>query len=179
MKLYVMRHGPAEDEAPDGLDHSRALTVSGRERVRWVAKKLGELGEAPRFVVASPLVRALQTAEVVHTTLGLESAVEAHTALAPGGAGSAFVLAMQKAGKKRLMVVGHEPDVSILCARLLGNPLPHGFLKGMVVSLRVDVDVAGSAPTVGLRFVLDPKTLELLADHRGVRTPAPRSSRGA
>lgn len=163
-----MRHGPAEDEAPDGLDHSRALTVSGRERVRYVAKRLSDLGEAPRALVTSPLVRALQTAEVVHTTLGLDSPVEAHTAFAPGGAAVAFVAAAQKAGRKRLMVVGHEPDVSILCARLLGSPLPHGFLKAMVVSLRVDQNPqGGDGLAVGLRFVLDPKTLELLADHRG------------
>jgi hypothetical protein len=37
----------------------------------------------------------------------------------------------------------------------------------MVVSLRVDQPPNGEGLAVGLRFVLDPKTLELLADHRG------------
>ncbi len=162
MKLYVMRHGPAEDQALDGLDQSRALTTGGRDRVRWVAKKLAELGESPRVIVSSPLVRSLQTAEVLHTTLGLEEKVEATVALAPGGAASAFVQSALQQGRKRLMVVGHEPDVSILCSRLLGAPLPHGFMKAMVVGMRL---TAEHPPA--LRFVLDPKTLELLVDRRG------------
>ena len=33
MKLYVMRHGPADDDSPSGRDADRALTAAGRERV--------------------------------------------------------------------------------------------------------------------------------------------------
>ena len=33
MRLYVMRHGPAEDRAPTGRDFDRALTRAGREVV--------------------------------------------------------------------------------------------------------------------------------------------------
>ena len=65
MKLYVMRHGPAEDHHAAG-DAARALTTSGRERVRQVAELLVTEGEAPKHIVSSPLVRALQTAEIVH-----------------------------------------------------------------------------------------------------------------
>lgn len=161
MKLYVMRHGPAEDDSADGLDSSRALTVAGRDRVRAVAKHLAQLDEAPKSVVSSPLVRALQTAEIVHLTLGVDRAVEANTALSPRGDAYEFVAHAAKQGRKRLMVVGHEPDLSILCARLLGDPLPYSFMKAMVVGLRVTHEGATS-----LRFVLEPKTLQLLVDQR-------------
>lgn len=60
-----MRHGPAEDHAASGRDFDRALTASGRERVRDVARALVEGGEAPLVILTSPLVRALQTAEIV------------------------------------------------------------------------------------------------------------------
>jgi phosphohistidine phosphatase len=161
VKLYVMRHGPAEEESADGLDGSRALTVPGRDRVRAVAKRLAELGEAPKSIVSSPLVRALQTAEIVHQTLGIESPVEANRALAPRGLAAEMVLEAARVPKKRLMVVGHEPDLSLLCAKLLGAGLPHGLMKAMVIGIRVSPE--GEAT---LRFVLEPKTLELLDDHR-------------
>jgi phosphohistidine phosphatase len=65
MKLYVVRHGPAEDAATSGADSDRALTAAGRERVRAVARALIEIDEVPRLVVSSPLVRAVQTGEIV------------------------------------------------------------------------------------------------------------------
>jgi phosphohistidine phosphatase len=162
MKLYVMRHGPAEDESDDGTDASRALTASGRERVRDVARKLAEEGEAPKVIVSSPLVRAVQTAEIVHAWTQPEHALEISATIAPRGDALSFVREAARAGRKKLMVVGHEPDVSILVASLLGDPLPTGFSKGMVVSLRVPANDGDAT----LRFVLDPKTLEFLADVR-------------
>ena len=162
MKLYVMRHGPAEDEASDGLDSSRALTPAGRERCRLVARRLIELGEAPRAIVSSPLVRALQTAEIVHTIVSPVGSVEANRAFAPHGHAADFVRAAAKQGRKRLMVVGHEPDLSLLVAKLLGDSLPYGFMKAMVVSVRVPND----GGPCSLRFILEPKTLQLLVDDR-------------
>lgn len=172
MKLYVMRHGPAEDEAPDGLDSSRALTIAGRERVRQVGKALDAIGESPKVVVSSPLVRALQTAEIVHQALAVPGAVEATRALAPRGPAIDLVRGAAASGRRRLMVVGHEPDLSLLVAQLLGAPLSHGFMKAMIVSLRVTPGDAGEA---SLRFVLEPKTLQLLVDHRGATKPATES----
>ena len=157
MKLYVMRHGTAEDESADGRDATRALTGAGRERVRDVARKLAAEGEAPKIIVSSPLVRALQTAEIVHAHAKVESALEVNVAFAPHGDSLAFVREAARAGRKRVMVVGHEPDLSILVASLIGQPLPLGFSKAMVVALRVP-NAGGDAV---LRFILDPKTLEI------------------
>ena len=165
MKLYVMRHGPAEDHSSTGHDETRALTPSGRERVRDVARALQSLGEAPKVVVASPLVRALQTAEIIHAHAKVEAPLEVHTAMAPRGMALELVRAAAKAGRKRMMVVGHEPDVSILVASLLGEPLPSAFSKGMVVSLRVPPEERLDAT---MRFVLDPKSLQLTTDARTV-----------
>ncbi len=158
-----MRHGPAEDDASDGLDSSRALTPAGRERCRSVAKRLVELNESPRAIVSSPLVRALQTAEIVHTIVSPAGSVEANRAFAPHGHAHDFVREAAKHGRKRMMVVGHEPDLSLLCARLLGDHLSYGFMKAMVISLRVPNE-GGPA---GLRFILEPKTLQFLVDARG------------
>lgn len=162
MKLYVMRHSVAEDHSVDGSDAARALTSTGRDRAREVTAALVGFGEAPRVIVSSPLVRARQTAEIVHAHGKLEIPLEINAAMAPGGDALTMVLEAARAGRKRLMVVGHEPDVSMLVSRLVGGALPHGFGKAMVISLRV----APEGDRAQLRFVLDPKSCALVVDRR-------------
>jgi phosphohistidine phosphatase len=160
MKLYVMRHGPAEDDSSTGRDADRALTAPGRERTRSVARALVEGGEAPVAIVSSPLVRALQTAEIVAAGAGID-AVEIRRELAPGGDSVALIGELLRAGKRRVMLVGHEPDLSMLVARLVPGKAPEqGMLKSMVVGVRCEAnaeDPKGFAAKP--RFVLDPKSL--------------------
>jgi phosphohistidine phosphatase len=164
MKLYVMRHGAAEEHADSGVDGDRALTPSGRERVRAVAKALVDASETPLTIVTSPLVRAVQTAEIVAlvTKLGdRDGTVSVRREVAPGGASAHFVRSLAGDGAKRVMVVGHEPDLSGLVSELLGS-FGRAFDKAMVVGLSLPAD-GGRA---GLRFVLEPKTLRLDPDAR-------------
>jgi phosphohistidine phosphatase len=164
MKLYVMRHGPAEEQAASGQDSDRALTAAGRERVRGVAKRLVDEEEAPLLIVSSHLVRSLQTAEIVAAATKLTERgglVETRRELAPGGDGTALVRALFAQKKKRVMLVGHEPDLSSLITRLVGEPVPVPMDKGMIVGLQVR-----GPEDVGLRFVLEPKALTFSIDSR-------------
>jgi phosphohistidine phosphatase len=159
MKLYIMRHGPAEDVAASGRDADRALTAPGRERVRAVGKSLLEEDEAPHAILTSPLVRALQTAEIVAaaTKLGERGgAVETRREIAPGGDAYDLVREIVETRRKRTMIVGHEPDLSALVARLVGHAPPQGMLKAMVVGISLEQGL--DCPK--LRFVLDPKSVE-------------------
>jgi phosphohistidine phosphatase len=164
MKLYVMRHGPAEDHAESGLDGDRALTAAGRERTRAVAKALLDGDEMPLLVLTSPLVRAVQTAEIVAVTTELSDrsgTVATSRELAPGGDGATLARSLARADKRRVMLVGHEPDLSELVARLLGNGLGRSMDKSMVVGLRLPAH--GPAK---LRFVLEPRRLSWENDRR-------------
>lgn len=159
MKLYVMRHGSAEDHAESGVDGDRALTAAGRERVREVAKALVDAGEGPLAIITSPLVRAVQTAEIAAlvTKLGdRDGTVSVRREMAPGGDGAHLARTLLAHGAKRVMVVGHEPDLSGLVSKLLGS-FGRPFEKAMVVGLHLP---AGHG-RVTLRFVLEPKTLQL------------------
>jgi phosphohistidine phosphatase len=150
VKLYIMRHGPAEDVSPTGRDADRALTPSGRDRVRATARALLEADEAPHAILSSPLVRALQTAEIVAAVARCGD-VEITRAIAPGGDGAALAKELVDQKRKRAMLVGHEPDLSELVFRLTGRHVE--MLKGMVVG--VSADEEGTR----LRFILDPKSL--------------------
>lgn len=178
-----MRHGPAEDQSSTGRDGDRALTPDGRERTRAVARALLAEGEAPLAIVSSPLVRALQTAEIVAAVTDLEKrvreakdaggaagAVEIRREMAPGGDALGLVLELARMGRKRAMIVGHEPDLSMLVSRLVGRHPEHGMLKSMVVGMKIDSmtlspdaprssDPSRAAIPCEFRFILDPKTL--------------------
>jgi phosphohistidine phosphatase len=168
LKVYVMRHGPAEDRADSGMDSDRALTASGRERVRGVAKLLLELDEEPLTIITSPLVRAVQTAEVVAVVTKLSDRagrVEVRRELSPAGGTSgtlAMIASLASAGSRRVMLVGHEPDVSELTSALIARGGPQAFDKAMVVG----VSVEPNGDSARLRFVLDPKALKLEPDLR-------------
>jgi phosphohistidine phosphatase len=152
VKLYVMRHGPAEDTSPTGRDGDRALTPEGRERTRAVARALLTEGEVPLTIVSSPLVRALQTAEIVAVITDIEKrvrdakdaggapgAVEIRREMAPGGDALGLVFELVRAGRKRAMIVGHEPDLSMLVSRLVQRHPEQGMLKSMVVGVKVEL----------------------------------------
>jgi phosphohistidine phosphatase len=162
LKLYVMRHGPAEDDSPTGRDADRALTASGRERVRSVAKALLAGDEAPVLVVSSPLVRAVQTAEIVVAAAKVEAPVEVRGEMGPSGHALGLVGELFAAKKKRVMVVGHEPDLSMLVERLVGRVPETGMQKAMVVGVKLGPDTSSNGPgySATLRFVLDPKSLD-------------------
>jgi phosphohistidine phosphatase len=182
LKLYVTRHGPAEEDAPSGLDGDRALSEAGRKRVTSVAKTLVDLDEAPLRILSSPLVRAVQTAEIIAVVTKLDERggnVEIRRELSPEGDAMGLVRALVSNGQKRAMLVGHEPDLSHLVSSLLGT-FGRGFDKAMVVGVSMPSSGSfGAPPPKGeghstpsplprtrLRFVLDPKALRLDPDAR-------------
>jgi phosphohistidine phosphatase len=150
-----MRHGPAEDVAGTGRDFDRKLTTNGRARTELVARELGVRGELPKRVVSSPLRRTIETAEVVIATLALELELEVRDELAPGGNSLALVRELASSGAKRVMLIGHEPDVSVLTAHLFRD-WSRGFDKAMVVGLKID---RSGGPAAKCRFVIEPKRI--------------------
>src|ERR1700677_4655427 len=121
MKLYVMRHGPAEDHSRTGRDEDRALTASGRDRVRTVTQLLMREHEMPTRVLASPLVRAQETADIVAATAGLR--VETTPELAPNGRAADLVERLRTDPTQSPILIGHEPDLSSLIELLLRAPM--------------------------------------------------------
>lgn len=161
MKIYIMRHGPAEDQAPTGRDFDRKLTSSGRARTELVARELGRW-ERPKRVISSPLVRTIETAEVVVAALSLAIDLETRQELAPGGDFLKLLGELAAEGAKRVMVIGHEPDVSSVTALLLPS-WSRSFDKAMVIGLQIDraalTNRTQDAFFAKLRFVIDPKRL--------------------
>jgi phosphohistidine phosphatase len=145
MRLYVMRHGPAEDRAPSGRDFDRRLTEAGREVVQRAARALDEARRAtPLRVLASPFRRARETADVVAGHLATGEP-ELHDGLgADADLPHALVGELLAAGADAL-VIGHQPIVEELVRALISSaqparaPFPAGFRTATIAILEREV----------------------------------------
>jgi phosphohistidine phosphatase len=117
-------------------------------------------------VLASPLRRALETAEIVARGLGgegLEVEIREELSLDAGGLGAPLSLVAEVSfGHDDVLLVGHQPNVEDLVRRLLsaGNPwaqrgVPGGFCTAMVVGL----EVHESGNSWEVHVVVDPRRL--------------------
>jgi phosphohistidine phosphatase len=122
-ELYLMRHGPAVERGSAGYadDSKRPLTPQGRSKVQRIAGGLMRLGFDPDWIVSSPLVRAAETARLVAESLGGSVPMDYADPLRPGGSPEALVAFLAKhPHRTRVLVVGHEPDLSEMAGRLIG-----------------------------------------------------------
>ena len=72
MKLYFVRHAAAIARGGQVVEEHRYLTLHGRESFRLTAKKMAKRGGMPDAIITSPLVRAVQTAEILSEALAFE-----------------------------------------------------------------------------------------------------------
>ena len=159
MELLLIRHGQAVDDAHGLGDAARWLTGKGRIATRkvghWLAR---EPGRRPAAIWASPLVRAVQTAEILAEAAGLTDDVSIVAELLPGATPEAVLArAVHHDGPGPLALVGHEPGLSELAVRLLGDAVEWpGFKKSGVLA----VSFCPGEPST-LRFLLVPKELRV------------------
>lgn len=163
IELYLIRHGVAVqrgDEWPD--DAKRPLTAKGAARMRKEAAALERLDVSFDQILTSPLVRAKQTAAALAEELGSKPAILTVDALAPDGTPAQVVDELGKhARSRRLALVGHEPGIGELAAKLLGVRSPLEFKKGAIC--RIDVETLPPTRPGHLRWFATPRMLRLMA----------------
>jgi phosphohistidine phosphatase len=164
LELYLIRHGIAAergDEYPD--DSKRPLTSAGMSKLREVAKGLNELDVSFNVIISSPLVRTRQTAEIVAGTLKEKPQVVTSDALAPAGTPAGVVQELARHAKHaRIALVGHEPNLGELAARLIGAKSAIEFKKGAIC--RIDFEVLPPKGMGQLRWFPPPRVLRKLGD---------------
>ncbi len=163
IELYLVRHAIAAERGPNYPDdRERPLTSEGVARFKQVVEGLKSFEVKLELVLTSPLVRAQHTAELLVAGIGGKPRLEPLEALAPGGRMAQVLEAVTKYSKrsKHVALVGHEPDLGELAARLLRARGTIEFRKGAVCCLELD----GAMPTGPgtLKWLMPPKAARKL-----------------
>jgi phosphohistidine phosphatase len=156
-ELLLLRHGIAEERSPERHDAGRSLTPEGRVRTQAVVAQLLRLDLGCTALFSSPLRRARQTAELA-CAAGLAPAVQLAEGLAPGG--DPWPLLHAVAAGQRLALVGHEPDLGLMAAALIGaEPGRVPLKKAGVALLHLDFPPGSARPRGQLRLLMGPRQL--------------------
>jgi len=158
----IVRHAIAVPRGTPGIpDPERPLTPRGVKRFESAAAGLARVLPRPDALLTSPWTRARQTAKILSRAWGGKPLPENVSALA-GGTFDALARALAGRGKAATCVlVGHEPWLSELLARLLGATREERleFKKGGVAV----VDVPGKLDEGGtLLAYLPPRLMRRL-----------------
>ena len=161
--LYLIRHAIAferDDRWPD--DSKRPLTADGMSKMKRAARGLGRVGVKVDVILSSPLVRARQTADILSAELDAHPPIVNVESLAPGATHAALAADLEKHARKatRIALVGHEPGIGELAARLVGSRHPVEFKKGAVA--RIDLDEIPATGPGDLRWLMTSKFMRAL-----------------
>ena len=130
--LWLLRHAEAADGSPDD---TRPLTPRGERQATDAGRALATLGISIDACLASPKLRARQTAELACVALGVE--VETERRLS----GEPFDVAELMVGRGDVLLVGHDPSFTLLLHDLTGAQARMkkggvaGIAKGELVTL--------------------------------------------
>jgi phosphohistidine phosphatase len=156
MNLYLMRH--ADAGLPRGnptLDAKRGLVNDGKEQCILMAALLSAFKVQVDVVLSSPLKRAMQTAQLVATELGIDDKVEICQALSPESSYADFQKLLSKyVDCEGVLAVGHNPSLFQFLGRIVSG-------NGVGANLRVRkasvarIDLERHPPQ--LQWLIDPR----------------------
>lgn len=149
MRIYLVRHAKAVDRQNGIPEERRFLTDEGRTAFRQTARRLARKGIEPEIIFTSPLIRAVQTAEILASALRFEGPVAVTSELEPGFNKDGLVrLLTGLSATREIALVGHEPDLSVLAETLTEPREPVVLKKGDLLALDIDPDFKDPARLV-------------------------------
>lgn len=167
-ELVFLRHGAAE--SPDAASRAgrdevqRELTAEGRAALRDISAGLARVTDSFDLLLASPLRRAVQTAELLGEAFD-GPPLRTEPALSPGAdidklaAALATVMATASSGPERILLVGHEPDFSGIIGAALGmDPARVKVRKASAFALEIGAGLQAGAAQ--LSWALGPGQLQ-------------------
>ena len=162
IELYLVRHAIAADRGPEWPDDTkRPLTERGIARFKETVKGLRRLDVEIDEIFTSPLIRAYQTAELLAEGLAGKPVVKVLDALSPGHTSGAVISQLARVAKRRrVALVGHEPDLGELAAHLIGAGRALTFKKGGIC--RIDVGSLSARRVGSLVWFVPPGLLRQL-----------------
>lgn len=120
--LILVRHAKSDWGTPGQDDHERPLNERGRRDAPTMAARVAESGLQVDAILSSTAVRARTTAAAFGAALGLEPLLSDDLY----GAGARRLLDAASAnGAATVMVVAHDPGMTVLAEQLSGGGIGH------------------------------------------------------
>jgi phosphohistidine phosphatase len=167
IRVYLVRHGIAVEPTEKGTldDDSRPLTAKGRKRFRRLARAFAQLGEIPDFTFSSPLVRAVQTAEILASALKIIEVGILDELRPDAGVGKLLTETGRRVkDEQSVALVGHDPQMTQLVIALAELSKEDAervdFKKGSIV--RIDVGALPSGRPSQPKWWMKPRSCTLV-----------------
>ena len=137
MKVFLVRHADADADIPEGLDDAaRSLTAKAREKVRAHFAGLRPRMESVGLILTSPLVRTVQTAQILALAQELDVPLRADRSLLPDMPVGSLDGVLAEHAAADLVLVGHNPSMAAMAAHLLTlQAFPRAVPPGTVIGL--------------------------------------------
>jgi len=141
MIIHLVRHAEAVERTVELADEHRFLTPRGRKRFRKTASDLKKSGIKPDVILTSPLIRAVQTAEILAQSLKFKGDLVVSDLLAHGFQIEGLDKLVQGFPRaKEIVLVGHEPEFGALAGTLLASDTSCTLPKGATISFKITRD---------------------------------------
>ena len=137
--LILWRHAEAEDLSDTGLDDDRALTKNGRKDAAKIAKWLNEYLPGNTVVLCSPARRCMETVGALNESINNKKnrEIKFNDFLSTGSSVEQMAKKLvNDDSSQTILVVGHQPHLGLLIAKLLGMQESAVVKKGAVWWLR-------------------------------------------
>lgn len=167
MRLYLVRHGIAIDPEDPACppEAERYLTEEGMKRARKAAQGMRAMGVTADLMISSPLVRAIQTAEIFAEELEFKGKKLRKSNTLEWGAPPENIfaeLAKLKSPPDSMMLFGHAPHLDRAIALAIGATEDATALKKSGAAC---LEMESLSPPRGeLVWLMTPKLLRAMAD---------------
>jgi len=165
MKLIIVRHSDAQEAGEAGItsDEARTLSHEGRRKAEEVARGLKAIGCEPGAIGASPLPRALETAEIIARVVAPGATVDRCDFLKPGARATALMPWLREQSADTVMIVGHMPDTAKVASELVAGDREAGILFKKCGCCCVGFDETPAPGAGTLEWLMQPSHLRRLA----------------
>jgi phosphohistidine phosphatase len=166
MDIYFLRHANAgEAKLNSTADEKRPIDELGTRQSHDMGSALRDMKVGVDVIISSPLLRAVQTAEIAAAELGYAEEVVLDDALRPEATYDDFQQLLQRYAKNdSIMVVGHNPSLTMFLNKFLAAGSAFNAIelkKGAVAKVEKD----GRNPAL-LKWCITPKLVRAIQQAR-------------
>ena len=164
MDCVLLRHGIAvERDEWEGPDGDRPLTECGAKRVAQAAVGLSRLDVQLTHVFSSPLIRAIETAKIVHRSLRVCPATHIVHELLPDAPPHRLLSILRKLPPEScVLCIGHEPQLGMAASVLLSGRVSASFPLKKAGACLIELSVSAKPGRGVLRWWLTPSQLRAI-----------------